>query len=98
MTENKYIGQLKKMVLDYFKHDNVKIILFGSRGRGDNNRQSDVDIGIMPRGVLCASKITLLRDKVERANYPYKVEIVDFRDVSPQFKEEALRGAVIWKD
>ena len=98
MLENKYILPLKKLVIDFFKYDKVKIILFGSRARGDNCISSDVDIGIIPSGKLEEAKITLLEEKVENINIPYKVEIVNFSEVSEDFKKEALKKAVTWKD
>lgn len=98
VLENKYILKLKKVVIDFFKYDRVKIILFGSRARGDNCISSDVDIGIIPYGKFEGEKITLLREKIENLNIPYKVELVKFTEVSEDFEKEALRKAVIWKD
>jgi predicted nucleotidyltransferase len=98
VLENKNILTLKKMIIDFFKYDKVKIVLFGSRARGDNYVFSDVDIGIMPYGKLDRGKITLLREKIENLNIPYRVEIVSFMEVSKEFKQEALKEAVIWKD
>ena len=98
VLENKNILALKKMIIDFFKNERVKIVLFGSRARGDNCVFSDVDIGIMPYGKLERGKITLLREKIEDLNIPYKVEIVNFLEVSKEFQQEALKEAVIWKD
>jgi predicted nucleotidyltransferase len=93
VLENKNILTLKKMIIDFFKYDKVKIVLFGSRARGDNYVFSDVDIGIMPYGKLDRGKITLLREKIENLNIPYRVEIVSFMEVSKEFKQEALKGS-----
>jgi len=95
---NKYTSKLKKMVINFFKYDNVKIVLFGSRARGDNCISSDVDIGIIPYEKFEDKKITLLKEKIENSNIPYKVEIVNFMQVSREFKQEALKKVVIWKD
>jgi predicted nucleotidyltransferase len=98
VSENKYILKLKKMVIDFFKYDRVKIVLFGSRARGENYISSDVDIGIIPYGEFEEEKITLLKEKIEDLNIPYKVEIVNFTEVSKEFKQEALKDVMIWKD
>ena len=97
VLENKYILKLKKMVIDFLKYDKVKIILFGSRARGDNYISSDIDIGIIPYGKFEGEKITLLKEKIENLNIPYKVEIVNLMEVSKKFKQEALKKVVIWK-
>ena len=96
--ENKYIQKIKEMVLDFLKDEEVKIVLFGSRARKDSSIFSDVDIGVMPYGKLDETRLTLLREKVENLNIPYKVEIVNFSEVSPEFKEEALREIIVWKE
>jgi len=96
--ENRYIEKLKKLTLAMLKGERVKVILFGSRARRDHRRTSDVDIGLIPYGTLDKKKMVLLKDKVEELNIPYKVEIVDFSQVSVNFKKEAMKGAVIWKD
>ena len=98
VLENKYIVKLRKSIIDFFRHDRVKIVLFGSRARGDNSVFSDVDIGVIPAGELNRRRITLLQEKIEELNIPYKVEIVNLSEVSDEFKQEALKEAVIWKD
>jgi len=98
VIENKYIWKLKEIVMEFLKYDKVKVILFGSRARGDNYISSDVDIGIIPYGKFDDKKITLLKEKTENLNIPYKVEIVNFMEVSKEFKQEALKKVVIWKD
>jgi len=98
VIENKYIWKLKEIVMEFLKYDKVKVILFGSRARGDNYISSDIDIGIIPYGKFDDKKITLLKEKTENLNIPYKVEIVNFMEVSKEFKQEALKKVVIWKD
>ena len=96
--ENRYLERLKKLILTAMEGEKVKIILFGSRSRRDNCGTSDVDIGLIPRGRVDKKKVVLLKEKIEGLNIPYKVEIVDFSTVSPDFKKEALKGAATWKD
>ncbi len=96
--ENKYLAQLKNLVLDELKSQNIKIFMFGSRARGDNYIGSDVDIGLIPKGKMDSNKISLLKEKIDNSNIPYKVEIVNFNDVSEDFKSEALKDIEIWKD
>ena len=97
-TENRYLLKLKELVLASLKDEKVKIILFGSRGRQDNHSTSDVDIGLIPHGGMDKKKVVLLKEKVEDLNIPYKVEIVDFSEVSESFKREAMKGMIVWKD
>jgi len=96
--QNKYIEKIKKAALAVFVDEDVKIILFGSRARNDNHITSDVDVGLIPRRRLDKRKVLLLEAEVERMNIPYKVEIVDFSNTSADFSQEAIKGAILWKD
>lgn len=96
--ENKYLLELKRLVLDSLKDEKVKIFLFGSRARSDNFTVSDVDIGYIPKDNFNERKITFLKDKIENSHIPYKVEIVNFNLVSEEFKQEALKDIEVWKD
>ena len=96
--ENKYLAKIKKAVLEILKDEEVKIILFGSRAREDNHRCSDVDIGILPYGRMDEKKLIFLRDKIEDLNIPYKVEIVNLLETSQDFRRQATKEAIVWKD
>jgi hypothetical protein len=92
------LDKLRKFLLDFLEDEDVKIILFGSRARGDFINVSDVDIGIIVGKGFDRRKLILLRECIEEFNIPYKVEIVDLSEVSEEFKQTALREAIIWKD
>jgi uncharacterized protein len=96
ILEKKYLDEIKSVVLERLKDEPVKVFLFGSRARGNNNQRSDVDIGIV--GSVDKNVLSLLREKIEDLNVPYKIEIVDFSEVSLAFKEEALKEVIVWKD
>jgi predicted nucleotidyltransferase len=98
IADNVYIQQLKEHVLTFLGKENVKIVFFGSRIRGDNIASSDIDIGIIPKGKFNRGGLTLLREYIDDSNIPYNVDIVDFSTTSEQFKKEALKDAEIWKD
>ena len=92
------VGKLKEVVLRFLKDEEVKVVLFGSRARGDSVNTSDVDIGIIIGEGADRKKLVLLREYIDEMNIPYKVEIVDFSTISEEFKEMALKEAVVWKD
>lgn len=92
------IEKLKEVFLRFLKNEDVKVVLFGSRARGEFVNTSDVDVGIIMGKGADRKKLILLREYIDRLNIPYKVEIVDFSTVSDEFKRMALKEAVIWKD
>ena len=93
--ENKYLLELKKTVKESLRGEKVRIFLFGSRARQDNYVFSDVDIGILPEGKMDKRKISLLREKLENSNIPYKVDLIDLGEISDSLREEILKGAIL---
>lgn len=98
MDKNDYLIKLKDLVLRALKDEKVKIIVFGSRVRGDSCNTSDVDIGLIPDGEIDKKKLLMLKEKIEDLNIPYKVEIVDFSQTAESFKKEAMKEVIVWKD
>jgi len=93
----KSIQDLKSLVFETLKEENVNVILFGSRARGDFSRVSDIDIGILPGKNFDRRKLVFLKERIEDLNIPYTVDIVDLSRVSKVFKEKALREGIVWK-
>lgn len=94
----KSIRDLKSLLIEFFKEENVIVILFGSRARGDYSRVSDIDIGILPKNKLDRKKLVLLKEKIDNLNFPYTVDVVDLSKVSEAFREKALREGIVWKN
>ena len=59
---------------------------------------NEQDIGIIPKGNFDTKKITLLKERIEQSNIPYKVDVVNFNEVGDAFKQEALKEYITWKD
>jgi predicted nucleotidyltransferase len=97
-TYQKSIRDLKSLIIEFFKEENVIVILFGSRARGDYSRVSDIDIGILPKNRLDRKKLVLLKEKIDNLNFPYTVDVVDLSKVSEAFREKALREGIVWKN
>ncbi|MBF0564550.1 MAG: nucleotidyltransferase domain-containing protein [Nitrospirae bacterium] len=98
MGKTEAVETLKKHVLEFFAGDDVKIVLFGSFARSANTRASDIDIGILPGIGFDKIKLTLLRERIENLNIPHKVDLVDLSRVSGEFRSEALKDSLLWKD
>jgi uncharacterized protein len=93
----KSIQDLKSLVFDTLKEENVTVILFGSRARGNFSRVSDIDIGILPGINFDRRKLVFLKERIENLNIPYTVDVVDLSRVSKVFNEKALREGILWK-
>jgi len=96
-TSSKYLTSIKQNVLMRLAEEDVSIALFGSTAKGVGRASSDVDVAVIPNVPWTGSKLALLRAELEESNIPYKVDIVDFSYVSPEFRTLALKGAIWWK-
>lgn len=92
------IRKVKTSVLKAFENEDVRIILFGSRARGNAHCTSDIDIGILPCDDYDRKKLTALRVEFEEMNIPYTVDLVDLSAVSEDFRKKVLDEGEVWKD
>lgn len=76
----------------------VAIYLFGSRAKGNARKTSDVDVAFEPKGLLPVHWLSKLKDRLEESTIPYKVDLVDLSKTNPNFKVQALTGAILWKE
>ena len=97
-TSARNLELLRDAVTEFLGDMPAKVVLFGSRARGEHRPASDVDIGIVPRGKIDRRRLALLREKIDDLNIPYKVEIVDLSEASADLREQALKDCVVWKD
>jgi hypothetical protein len=93
-----HLKKLKEVFLSFLGDEDIKIVLFGSRARGDSVNTSDIDVGIIMGKDADRKKLVLLREYIDEMNIPYKVEVIDLSTVSEEFKKMVLKEAVIWKD
>lgn len=88
--------EIKKIIFKYLPPREYQIFLFGSRAAGKNRPFSDYDIGVLGPRDLPIQNISLIEEELEESNIPYKVDVVDFNKVRPEFKKVALRHAKLW--
>lgn len=97
MTNNKYINEIKRIVLDCFENVPASIFLFGSWTRGTQHQGSDVDIAIDCNDAHTRRKIAMLRETLEESTIPYRVDIVDMHFASEQLLEEIRKDGIAWR-
>ena len=93
-TKISTIGELKAFLKEYFETDEVDLFLFGSRARGDDNKFSDVDLGIYKKKDVDL-KISLLREILEDSNLPFKVDIVVLNN-NKKFMDIVSKEGIRW--
>ena len=76
----------------------AKIYLFGSRARGTNSERSDIDIALDAGHALPPRDVDEIGSMLRESNIMYKIDIVDFHEVSDAMHNEILKERVIWKN
>lgn len=73
----------------------IKVIIFGSRARGDYKVNSDIDLAVIFNNNEKDNFIKL-QTKLEELNTLYKFDIVDFKSVKDdKFKKEIEKDGII---
>ncbi len=84
-----------RVILDRFlPAKSYQAFIFGSRARGDNSRWSDIDLGLIAQKQLPGHLREKIREALENSRIPFKVDLVDFHQVSADFKKVALKKII----
>lgn len=86
------IVEIAKKHLDTQNYHNYRIFFFGSRVRGDNRERADIDLGIEGSDELSPRLKFEIQDELDQLPLLYKIDLVDFKKVSSEFKREALKN------
>jgi len=83
---------VKKIIGKYLSLDEYEVFFFGSRVRMDNFPRSDIDIGILGPGKVPVDLKLKIQEELDKLPLLYKIEIVDFYQVTDKFKNLALQS------
>ncbi|WP_457640375.1 type VII toxin-antitoxin system MntA family adenylyltransferase antitoxin [Persephonella sp.] len=80
---------IQKIVEVIKKYNPEKIVLFGSRARGDNKRTSDIDIAVDID--LPFREQRKLKEEVDKISGLYSVDLIFLPNVNEKFKKKILK-------
>lgn len=72
-----------------------KVIAFGSRVRGDAKQTSDLDLCIVGPDRLTFEALSTLRDDFSLSRIPFRVDVVEWVGLSPEFKDIVEENHVV---
>lgn len=78
--------EIRAAVARHLDPKQYRVFIFGSRARGTAHDRSDIDVGIEGPRPIPASKLLAIRDEITELPVLYKIDVVDFKRVSPGFK------------
>lgn len=92
MINDAYREKVIKIVTQWSKGKKVQVFLFGSAAR--KQRFHDCDLGVM--GKVTRQDIARLKEVFQESTLPYKVDVVDFNQVSEAFKQNVFKSPIVW--
>ena len=93
--EEKRLNKIIKILVDELNPD--RLILFGSRGKGEAFTNSDYDIAVDTHKIESRKK-RILKEKLEDILGLHKLDLVFINEVEKKFKEIILKtGRVVYE-
>lgn len=85
--EEKYLKQVKEILLKNLKNTNIKVFAFGSRTKQKCRQYSDLDLALKLEDKKIEYKvISNLKYDFEESLIPIKVDVLDLNNISDSFK------------
>jgi predicted nucleotidyltransferase len=94
--ETKCLETVRRIVLRRVDTERYAVFLFGSRAENDARSSSDIDVGVWGEEGLPRCVIAEIKEELEESIVPYHVDVVDFSNVSDEFKSVALIHIIPW--
>ena len=83
--------EISKILTKYLDLNEYKAFFFGSRVMGHSSPRADIDLGIEGPCPIPAPIRLQIEEELENLPILYKIDFVDFKEVSPEFKQLALQ-------
>lgn len=85
---------IKDIVYKHLPSHSYQVFLFGSRATKTNRKWSDADVGILGQQKVPFEKLAEIQSELSDSNIPYRIDIVDFKSVTPEFAKIALSSII----
>lgn len=89
--------EVKATVLKLLEPYPVRVYLIGSFARGDFRTSSDVDIVVIDSEILPPGKLAEVRECLDESNIPFRIDVVDWREVGEDFHRNVTKEGILWK-
>ena len=83
--EQEHLTIIKGILLEFLP--GVEVRVFGSRIKGAFKSWSDLDLAIVGKARIDPKILTRLNGAFEESDLPYRVDLLDWNSISPEFRE-----------
>jgi len=81
-----FITASEKQILQNILKGTYEVYVFGSRVKGTHRKFSDLDICLKGDNKISPSEIFQIRSALSDSNLPFKVDLLDYQQLSEEFK------------
>ena len=95
-----FTEKYKKIIMPIIEKyaPDAKIILYGSRARGDFGQGSDIDVALDMGHKIEDRIMSSIFGDLEDSDLPINFDIVDFQAVSEKMQQRIIKDGVVWKE
>ncbi|MDA1316389.1 MAG: nucleotidyltransferase domain-containing protein [bacterium] len=90
MVDNNTFSIVKSVINKHLDGSKYKAFIFGSRVYPSHRKYSDLDIGILGSDSVPTVTLFQIKEDLSNSDIPFMTDVVDFREVSQNFREKAL--------
>lgn len=90
MLNSNTVKTIRQIINKFLPENSYQVFIFGSRVLGNNRKFSDIDLGINGPKPLTAKEYLNIKEAFDQSDLPYRVDLVDFMNVSDKFKQVSL--------
>jgi len=89
VSEKRLKSDVTYLLETYLDLSRYTVFVFGSRVTGKASERSDIDIGIEGDAPIDGATMARIREDLQDLPYLYKIQIIDFSQVSDRFYQVA---------
>lgn len=75
-----------------------RLILFGSRARGNPHPASDIDLAVVAPRPIPGYLLATARQALEDSAVPFNVDLLDYAALSPAMRQSIDEEGIAWTD
>jgi uncharacterized protein len=91
-NQQEVTGKIIDIISSRLRSPHFRIFYFGSRVAGQATERSDLDVGVEAGEEVPGALMAEIKEKLDDLPIMQKIDFVDFKKVSDDFKEIALRN------
>ena len=93
VSQEKLQQLIKEVFGRHLQAGGYRLFFFGSRVKGDSFSHSDIDLGVESSQKLSSQVKLSIEEDLQNLPILYKIDLVDFGNVSEDFRKIALQNA-----